>query len=123
MASDAITLWSRDRSTILRGVGVGGFGESLARANPGYARGNVVNNQFIEILTELGVIGLGIFIASLVCPIYTAYQRRYWVGSIMIVALVIQWNFFSGNPNALHIWTVLALTYAYATSRSRTALG
>lgn len=123
MASDAIALWSHDGSTILRGVGVGGFGESLARANPGYARGNVVNNQFIEILTELGVIGLGMFIASLAYPVYAAYRRRCWVGSIMIVALVIQWNFFSGNPNALHIWTVLGLTYAYATYHSRTALG
>ena len=79
MASDAIALWSHDDQPSYA-VSVSAASVNHQHAPTLVTRGNVVNNQFIEILTELGVIGLGMFIASLAYPVYAAYRRRCWVG-------------------------------------------
>ena len=58
MAEAAWKLWTLSPSTILFGVGSGGFGATLHASDARYAENSIVNNQYLEVLVELGLIGL-----------------------------------------------------------------
>lgn len=72
----------------------------------------MVQNQFLETLLETGIVGVGLFAALLVgFFIVTRRQRSVWA---VAVAFLVQWFFFSGYPNTLHVFMILALLYAFS---------
>ncbi len=72
----------------------------------------MVQNEYLEILLETGLVGLLIFIA-LVVGLFVKTKRTKYLWPI-IVAFLLQWWFFSGYPNSLHIFLFLAFFYAYS---------
>ena len=70
----------------------------------------MVQNHFIEILLEVGLVGFVIFTA-LVVGFFRHTQRSKVLWAIA-VALLAQWWFFSGYPNSLHVYIILILLYA-----------
>lgn len=112
MTREALAIWSANIPTVLFGVGTGGFGTALHDKSPTYASQSIVNNQYIEVLTELGIIGLLVFTSLLLFPIYKLFKLRQWAILAILGALYSQWLFFSGNINVPHLWIVLAVAYA-----------
>lgn len=73
----------------------------------------MVQNQFIEVLLETGVVGLSIFIIFFLVIIFLSVKKKvFWITGI-IVAFVCQSFFFSGYPNSLHVFIFLAFAYSY----------
>lgn len=88
------------------GVGLGGSGLAVHEKYPGLVGSReIVQNQYIETLLEYGLVGLILF-AAIVGGLFYATRRATWLWAI-VAAYLIQWVFFSGYPNALHIYLVL----------------
>jgi hypothetical protein len=64
----------------------------------------------LAILLELGVVGLAIW-AAIIAGFIWKTRAQKWLWAILL-AFLIQWNFFSGLPNALHIYLILAAIFA-----------
>lgn len=109
MSQEAIKMWTSSPFRLLFGVGVGGFGATLHAQNPVYAPSSIVNNQYLEVLAENGMIGLLAFVAIFASILVVFWQRKKWLYISLLAAYLAQWLFFSGNVNVLHIWVVLAL--------------
>lgn len=72
----------------------------------------MVQNHYLELLLETGVIGLGLFVAAIVGLLYMTRRHKYlWA---VIAGFLVQWWFFSGYPNSLHIFLLLAFFYVYS---------
>ena len=104
----AVQTWSRNLHTILFGVGAGGAGKAILRTT--HQTGwefEIIQNEPLSILLELGAIGFAIWVSFIV--FYTWSTRRYKLSWVILFAFLLQWNFFSGLPNALHIYLILAV--------------
>ena len=67
----------------------------------------IVQNEYIEQLLEGGIIKLGLFVVVVTTMfIVTCSQKWLWA---MIIACLVQLAFFSGYPNALHIYLMLMI--------------
>lgn len=109
----ALHAWASSPLTILFGVGVGGAGVAVHNMFPEQLGAReIVQNQYVETLLEQGVVGLVLFVAVIAGLLCVTRQNK-WVWAI-ILAFLFQWNFFSGYPNALHIYLILAVIYATA---------
>jgi len=104
--------WAAQPKTILIGVGVGGSGQSVFDyTKKTSSSSEIIQNQYIEILLEKGVVGLvlfGIIIGRLFYV--TRYKKVIWA---ILIAFLLQWNMFSGYPNALHVYLIMAVLLCY----------
>ena len=77
----------------------------------------MVQNEYLEILLELGVVGLALFVL-IIAGLFkiTAKHKYLWA---IIVAFGVQWWLFSGYPNALHIFVIFAFFYAYSLQKKK----
>ena len=106
MTNLGIETWLRDIKTSLFGVGSGGSGKAIFKTT--HKTGNsfeIVQNEFISILLELGIIGFIIWIANIISVIKNFRFNGLYLS--ILVAFMVQWLFFSGLPNALHIYIIL----------------
>lgn len=108
----AIQTWRRDYQTILFGVGLGGAGRAILKTTHLIAWDfEIVQNEFLAILLELGLVG---FIIWSCCIGFLIWKgRNFKLSWAILLAFLLQWNFFSGLPNALHIYLILAVILAY----------
>ena len=67
----------------------------------------IVQNEYVEVLLERGIIGFMGFLAVL-GGLFVITRKRSWCFAI-ITAFMVQWLFFSGYPNALHIYLIFSL--------------
>lgn len=104
--------WSNQLGQQLFGTGLGSAGIILARQTGSRYQKEIVQNEFVEVLLERGLIGL-VLLGGLVA-LYgrLCSQRLDYLALVILVAYLAQWCFFSGLPNALHIYLVLALLSA-----------
>lgn len=110
MFSLAVDTWLQSPSTILFGVGLGGTGVSIheyTHKTGSYAE--ITQNQYAESLLELGIAGFMLFASLIIALIYKSRMNSLFVA--IIVAYLVQWNMFSGYPNALHVYLVLIAIY------------
>ncbi len=133
--SAALKTWSTTPKNALFGVGLGGAGTALYenRAVTGVASPKeIVQNQPLSLLLELGLVGVALVVFSLLlafCP--QIFPRKFVDGRsanaqpaptfwqhpalplllALIIAYVITLQFFSGLPNALHIYLLPPLLY------------
>ncbi len=110
----ALGTWAQSPQNVLFGVGIGGAGVAMADYSDGQSPREIVQNEFVEVLLERGVIGAGLF-AMILIGLFYKTRRQKWTWAI-IAAFLLQWNFFSGYPNALHIYLILILLFVYAES-------
>ena len=78
----------------------------------------MVQNEFLELLLEIGLVGFALF-GLFVVGFVVKTKRVSWVWAIL-AAFLVQWWFFSGYPNALHVFLILAFIYAYARGSKKT---
>lgn len=120
LSAMALTVWSSDPLRVLFGVGLGGAGIALNDAFLGeIGQREIVQSEYLSLLLEVGLIGLGLFMALLGVLLYRLGRNGAWLGVAVIAASIIQWNFFSGYPNALHIYLTLILLAVCATTARR----
>lgn len=106
----AVSVWSSSPQNVLFGVGIGGAGVALNEAYPDeFGPREIVQNEYISVLLELGVIGLLLFAAILLSLVHRLGKQGVWVTVAIIAAFMVQWNFFSGYPNLLHVYLMLIL--------------
>ena len=130
-------------TSILFGVGLGGAGTAMHNAFPDRVTSpkEIVQNQFFSLLLELGLVGLLLFIFTLILAFFAPLlpqrfvdgkqQRPASASSIikrlqkgdfwshpalsllasLIIAYLATLNFFSGLPNALHIYLLPPLLF------------
>lgn len=112
----ALQRWRADVPTVLFGVGIGSAGMAMHELFPEeIGAREIVQNEYVEILLERGVIGLACFLAVLVgLCVLTRQQKWSWA---IIAAFMVQWLFFSGYPNALHVYLTLTVLAIYAIGR------
>lgn len=107
-------------TSVLFGVGLGGAGIAMSRnsfitdiTNPK----EIVQNQFLSLLLELGLVGIILIIFSLILIFVRLTPKAFWSSPAfpillsLIVAYLITLNFFAGLPNALHIYLVPPLLF------------
>lgn len=94
------------------GTGLGSAGIVLARQTGSWYQKEIVQNEFVEVLLERGLIGLALLGGLVVLYGRLCSRRRDHLALVILVAYLVQWCFFSGLPNALHIYLVLALLSA-----------
>lgn len=94
------------------GTGLGSAGIVLARQTESRCQKEIVQNEFVEVLLERGLIGLALLGGLVVLYGRLCSRRRDHLALVILVAYMVQWCFFSGLPNALHIYLVLALLSA-----------
>lgn len=110
MTTLALLLWKENPAHFLFGVGVGGFGTAVHQAHPSYPATSVVNNHYIETLAETGLVGFLLFIAFFGSLFYSVVRkRRHWFFAVLLAAFLVQWLFFSGSANVLHVWVAIGV--------------
>lgn len=108
----AIGAWQKSLPTILFGVGLGGAGTAISQAYPDQIGAReIIQNEYAERLLERGLVGLLLFVGALVWLIWRA--RPQWLTAI-IVAFASQWLFFSGYPNAIHVYLFMVAVWVLA---------
>lgn len=113
LTKTALAAWrSNQLGRQLFGTGLGSAGIVLARQTGSQYQKEIVQNEFVEVLLERGLVGLALLGGLVVLYGRLCFQRRDHLALAILVAYFAQWCFFSGLPNALHIYLVLALLSA-----------
>lgn len=113
LTKTALAVWRSNRlGQQLFGTGLGSAGIVLARHTGSQYQKEIVQNEFVEVLLERGLVGLALLGGLVVLYGRLCFQRRDYLALAILVAYLTQWCFFSGLPNALHIYLVLALLSA-----------
>ena len=113
LTKTALAAWRSNRlGQQLFGTGLGSAGIVLARQTGSQYQKEIVQNEFVEVLLERGLAGLALLGGLVVLYGRLCFQRRDHLALTILVAYLMQWCFFSGLPNALHIYLVLALLSA-----------
>jgi hypothetical protein len=112
--------WRAFKEHPILGVGIGNFGYYAQAHDPRYAAnpGVVVNNEYLEILAETGLVGLVAllgFVVALVLRVGRAWGRlegeqRVWTVAVfaMLVGAAVQFYAFS-TLYIIHIWFAIGL--------------
>ena len=110
LAKTALAAWSdQDLFHRLAGNGLGSAGIVMAQQTGSGYQKEIVQNEYVEILLERGIVGLLLFLAAIISTLHKPRRHNTtWVWSIL-VAYLVQWCFFSGLPNALHIYLITSL--------------
>ena len=105
LSGAAVEVWSQDFATALFGVGLGGAGQALYVNNLSPAPKEIVQNQYASLLLETGLVGVSLLIVTLVLIVRVVmkFDTRVMIFSLLI-AFMVSLCFFSGLPNALHIY-------------------
>ena len=108
----AMEVWSKDFQTAMFGVGLGGAGQALYVNNKTDSPKEIVQNQYASLLLETGIIGMILFIATIVLIIVFVFKKQVALVVLpLMVAYGVSLCFFAGLPNALHIYLLLPVVF------------
>ena len=110
LSGAAVEVWSKDFTNAMFGVGIGGAGQALYVNNLSPAPKEIVQNQYASLLLETGLVGISLLVLTIVFAVKVVlrYDSKVMMISLM-VAYAISLCFFSGLPNALHIYLLPAI--------------
>lgn len=97
--------WKAPAKNKIAGTGLGSAGVVMARETGSSYQREIVQNEYVEVLLERGIIGLVLLLAVILATFYELRPHE-WCRSLL-VAYLIQYLFFSGLPNALHVYLTL----------------
>lgn len=132
--SAALQTWASTPKTVIFGVGFGGAGQALYRTGHTATPKEIIQNEPLSLLLELGIVGAILVIFTLflafIPPIKSKSASRaqnslqiqspanhFWchptapLFCALILAYLATLQFFSGLPNALHIYLLPPLLY------------
>jgi hypothetical protein len=103
----ALDTWWQSSSVVVAGVGLGGAGQSMQAYKHQTSASEIVQNQYVETLLELGLVGLMVF--AIILGLVLLRLQHYHYLQAILVAFLAQWWFFSGYPNALHVYLIIII--------------
>ena len=109
----AIKAW---KNNIFFGVGLGNAGKAISKETGDWEK-EIIQNEYINILTELGIIGVALAVIAI---IYMAKKSKWPKSAVFIpivIAYLITMGFFSGFPNVLHIYLLTPVIYGLGQKR------
>lgn len=139
LSNAAGEVWAKNSVTVWFGVGIGGAGEALYQNGLSPAPKEIVQNEYMSLLLETGLVGialfvltLGLILRALVKGVKVSSAKEIKTAKVkiattkttvlksetapivlaMMVAYGITLLFFSGLPNALHIYLLTGLVFA-----------
>lgn len=105
LTSSAISIWKKDAKNLLVGVGVGGAGQALFNDTLSPAPKEIVQNEYASVLLETGIIGALLFVFTIVLAVMVVLKTAgAEIILVLMAAFAVTMFFFSGFPNALHIY-------------------
>jgi O-antigen ligase len=106
----ALEEWQSSKKNMLVGVGIGGAGQALYNDDLIDSPKEIVQNQYASLLLETGLVGVTM-LAILVFGFLKWCRKTQNAGMALTLALAyaVSLCFFSGLPNALHIYLLLPL--------------
>ena len=106
----ALTVWSSDFKNELFGVGIGGAGRALYDAELSSSPKEIVQNEYISVLLETGLIGVVLLTITAVAIVRRVFKIK---NTLLVLTVFVSYGvslmFFSGLPNALHIYLLPVL--------------
>ena len=105
LSKAAFDIWKKDFKTMIIGVGVGGAGQALYDNGLSPAPKEIVQNEYMSLLLETGLIGVFLFVLMVILTVKVAL-KKYKIAEVVLplmVAYGISLLFFSGFLNALQI--------------------
>ena len=112
LTNSAIEIWQKDFTTMLFGTGLGSAGQALYVNGLSLAPKEIVQNQYASLLLEIGLVGIVLVIFTMILVLRVVIKSSAMpVVLTLIVGYGVTLFFFSGLPNALHIYLLPALFY------------
>lgn len=107
----ALNTWSKNPLRIISGTGIGGAGMAVAEEYEEVSSKQIIQNQYLSLLLELGIIGCILAVIPILFFVKLIYEKRlFWLLSILL-AYALSVLFFAGLPNALHIYLLPPLIF------------
>lgn len=120
LTNSGIASWQQSPSTILFGVGLGGAGQALYQNGFIVAPKEIVQNQYASLLLESGLVGITLFILTLILIIRIVLKTRSSIITFsLLLAYAITLCFFSGLVNALQIYLMPPVVAILAPRKSK----
>ena len=113
MTESAIKAWQKHKWL---GVGLGSAGQAISKETGGWEK-EIIQNEYINILTELGLIGAVILISMIIFIICETKKVNFIILAPVIVGYLITLAFFSGFPNVLHLYLLTPVIYSLGQKR------
>lgn len=118
LAASSLKVWSSSPTNLIFGVGLGGSGQAMYQAGEIDSPAEIVQNEYCEVLLELGLIGVILLVIVLVIIFKAVPHSEYQPLLLAIVlAYAISLFFFSGLPNALHIFLAPSFWPSFAPAK------
>ena len=112
MTRKGLTVWKRDVKTMLFGVGIGGAGEAMYEMGLIDNPKEIVQNQYVSILVEVGLVGVAIAAVTIIMILAKIFKYNNITVLTLMVAYAVTLVFFSGLANALQIYLMPAVLFA-----------
>ncbi len=110
LSSEAVEAWKGNLGTVIGGVGLGGAGQALYMEGLSDSPKEIVQNEYVSLLLETGMIGVVLMMLTVVLIVRVVIKSK---AMTMLLALMVAYGitlmFFSGLPNALHIYLLTGL--------------
>lgn len=105
----ALKTWASSPKYILIGTGLGSAGPAMNRAFPEeIGAKEIVQNEYVSLLIETGLVGVILILAVVIFTTVYLVKQKFYQSNPLFVSLLIAFAltllFFSGLPNALHIY-------------------
>lgn len=105
ISSAGLETWRQELKTVLFGVGLGGAGQALYQNGLTSTPKEIVQNQFVSLLLETGLVGILLLILTIYLILKLVVRSNYLVLMMsLILAYSVTLCFFAGLANALHIY-------------------
>ncbi len=112
LATYALKIWSKNPTNTLFGTGLGSSGTVMLEDFPSQGiKKEIVQNEYLEVLLETGLIGIIFLILSVVTFIKLEHLKLNFYFVALLLAYAVSILFFSGLPNALHIYLLPLIWY------------
>ena len=109
----AIKAW---KNNIFFGVGLGNAGKAISKETGDWEK-EIIQNEYINILTELGIIGVALAVIAIIYIIKKSKWPKSAIFIPIVIAYLITMGFFSGFPNVLHIYLLTPVIYGLGQKR------
>lgn len=113
LTAAAFNIWRENPTTMFFGVGLGGAGEALYRHGDSPAPKEIVQNEYASLLLETGLVGIITLLIAITVIIYYAAHALSRPAQLLLATIILAYAlsllFFSGLPNALHIYLLPSL--------------
>ena len=113
LSAFALKITAEHPTNTLFGTGLGSAGTEMyvrAPEKQGHEK-EIVQNQYLETLLEIGLVGVILFILSLITFLKLEHFNFEPYTVAIIIAFLVSLCFFSGFPSALHIYLLPVLCY------------